>query len=268
MEHQCPSQCYPAQGARVIHAPRTRLDFWAGAEPTEGRNGHQLRPLFSANSLTYRQMHNGRLVSLATDALPLLARQHLQSYIAVFDTLFYKKGNDYRVRNPAAWPLLQAEEQSWHDWIVEYFGRPHPAWALEPLPGLQRVHVAAPARIAGPPPILHITAPVPRVAFPVPHVAVPELATPRRGHAPHLALLTPPPSCPISVPGSSRQRPIHISDDEAPPPSSKRKFLGTLDISDDEEDEDKDERPMKKLRFLGLVDLASLTYITTFPGRR
>ncbi|KAF8197198.1 hypothetical protein K438DRAFT_1824853 [Mycena galopus ATCC 62051] len=228
MEHQCSSQRYPAQGARVIHAPRTRLDFWAGAEPTEGRNGHQLHCC-----LTYRQMHNGRLVSLATDALPLPARQHLQSYIAVFGTLFYKKGNDYR-----------AEEQSWHDWIVEYFGRPRPAWALEPLPGLQRVHVAAPARIAGPPPILHITAPVPRVAFPVPHIAVPELATPRRGHAPHLALLTPPPSCPISVPGSSA-------------PSSKRKFLGTLDISDDEEDEDKDERPMKKLRFLGLVDLTN-----------
>ncbi|KAF8206122.1 hypothetical protein K438DRAFT_1756241 [Mycena galopus ATCC 62051] len=127
-------------------------------------------------------------------------------YIAVFNTLFYKKGNDYRVRNPTAWPLLQAEEQSWHDWIVEYFRRPRPAWALEPLPGLQRVHVTAPARIAGPPPILHITAPVPCVAFPVPHVAVPELATPRRGHAPHLALLTPPLSCPISIPGSSRQR--------------------------------------------------------------
>ncbi|KAF8146764.1 hypothetical protein K438DRAFT_1868718 [Mycena galopus ATCC 62051] len=241
MEHQCSAQRYSAQGARVIHAPRTRLDFWAGAEPTEGRNGHQLHCC-----LTYRQMHNGRLVCLATDALPFPARQHLQSYIAVFDTLFYKKGNDYRVRNPAAWPLLQAEEQSWHDWIVEYFGRPRPAWALEPLPGLQRVHVAAPARIA-----------VPRVASPVPHVAVPELATPRRGHAPHLALLTPPPSSPISVPGSSRQRPIHISDDEAPPRSSKRKFLGTLDISDDEEDEDKDERPMKKFRFLGLVDLTN-----------
>ncbi|KAJ7220755.1 hypothetical protein GGX14DRAFT_559544 [Mycena pura] len=198
-------------------------------------------------------VYNGRLVRLATDALPPAAREHLQSYITVYDIVFFKRGNDYRVRNAAAWPLLQAQEQSWHDWIVVFLGRPRPAWALEALPGLQRVRVAAPApapfpHIAGPPPAKR-AAPVPRAAAPVavPRLTapVPDPTTPRKARLPPFALPTPPPSSPAAAPGSAR--PTHTRT------FSKRKFLGTIEISDDEDDE----RPVKKTRtrFSSVIDL-------------
>ena len=206
-------------------------------------------------------MHNGRLIRLATDALPAAARERIQSYMTIYDIVFFKTGNDYRVRNPAAWPLLQAEEQSFHDWIVVYLGRPRPAWALEALPGFQRVHVAAPAAV--PFPARRATAPfpriqplVPRVQSPVPRpdaparrvaarVTAPEPATPRRARLPQRALPTPPPSSPAAAAGSAR--PTHTRT------FSKRKFLGTVEISDDEDDE----RPVKRIKFLGTIDLTT-----------
>ncbi|KAJ7746141.1 hypothetical protein DFH07DRAFT_963019 [Mycena maculata] len=175
------------------------------------------------------------------------------AYRDVYDTFFMKHGDEYCVCDPQARPVMQAAEQTWHEWIVPYLltrnmgGRPD--WALQPLPGLQRVHVApepcAPARRA---------------------VASSSRAT--TSSAPQtITLPTPPPSSPVRVHGTSqpgsptpiragaRLRPIHISDDdhEARRPPTKRKFLGVIDISDDDEAL----RPRKKLKFLGFVDLTN-----------
>ncbi|KAJ7206116.1 hypothetical protein GGX14DRAFT_397379 [Mycena pura] len=210
--------------------------------------------LIFGQALDRLRMHNGRLIRLATDALPAAARERIQSYMTVYDIVFFKTGNDYRVRNLAAWPLLQAEEQSFHDWIVVYLGRPRPAWALEALPGLQRVRVAAPAAVLSP--ARRAIAPFPRVQNPVPRtdalarrvaarVTAPEPATPKRARPPQRALPTPPPSSPAAASGSAR--PTHMRT------FSKRKFLGTIEISDDEDDE----RPMKRIRFLGTIDLTT-----------
>jgi hypothetical protein len=150
-----------------------------------------------------------------------------------------KHGNAYTVRNAAAKPVLQAAEQTWHDWVVGYRAArgmgDRPDWALQPLPGFRRVNIGlglAPALI----PALGTTpASTPRV---------------RRRQARFPTLPTPPPSSPASSPTPTR---IYFSDDELARPAQKRKFLGVVEISDDEEDAEV--RPRKKTRFLGHIDL-------------
>ncbi|KAJ7201975.1 hypothetical protein B0H12DRAFT_1080907 [Mycena haematopus] len=173
-------------------------------------------------------MRNGRLIRLETDAPPFEARQRLREYMNVYGAFYKRRGNGYVVRDQFARAWLQAAEQSWHDWITVFIPRPRPAWALEPLPGLQRVRVAAPAAP------LHVAAVAPPTAPTTPstqHISAP-------------------------VPGSSRAQPIDLSADDAPEAvrsAPKRKFLGVVEVFDDDEEEV--EPPMKKPKFLGIVDL-------------
>ncbi|KAJ7604965.1 hypothetical protein DFH06DRAFT_1348980 [Mycena polygramma] len=229
-----------------------------------------------------------RFITLETDAPTPEWQQKLRAYLAAYDAYFMKQGTDYVVRNPHAKAALQAAEQAWHDSIPG----PRPQWALEPLPGLQRVHVA-PALRGGNPVAAQVVTnfPIPRA----PRPAAPALAAlpppPARGHANPAAaprggnpvaaqvvtnfpipraprtrafptLPSPPPATPVRAYanraaslGDSPLRPIHILDEDQPQLVStprKRKFLGVVDISDDE---DEDARPRKKPKFLGVVDV-------------
>ncbi|KAF8197340.1 hypothetical protein K438DRAFT_1760118 [Mycena galopus ATCC 62051] len=214
-------------------------------------------------------VHNNRLVSLETDTLPLEARQRLQDYATVYDAAFMSRGNDYAARHPHARADLQVAEQAWHDWVVGYQPRPRPDWALQPLPGLQMVRVAGPAR--------QVPIPIPiarRVVMPVPiapvrvTVAVP--ITPTRPRRSVIPLPTPPPSSPVSEAGDSFLNPIDVSDGDGSDEDSddqyfgedidlpvKRDFLGTIEISDEEGEADEEERPSKRIRFLGVLDLTA-----------
>jgi hypothetical protein len=153
------------------------------------------------------------------------------------------RGNNYTIRKPTAKLALQAAEQAWHNWIVPYLaahGMPgRPDWALQPLPGLQRVHVA-PARTPTSTPGLQNV----RVA----PVHAPTSTPPAQRHQAQFPLPTPPPSSPAFV---------HIDlsriDDKPARPAQKRKFLGEIDISDDEDEAAM--RPRKKVKFLGYIDL-------------
>ncbi|KAJ7850253.1 hypothetical protein B0H13DRAFT_2360801 [Mycena leptocephala] len=173
-------------------------------------------------------VRNHRLVSRETRPLDLEARTALRDYRDAYDAYFMKTGNTYAVRNAGLKSVLQAAEQTWHDWVVVYLaarGRPgRPDWVLQPLPGLRRVHIA-------PPP-----APAPTPTS-TPHA---------RGRA-FPTLPTPPPSSPASVLIDL----LHINDEPAHS-AQKRKFLGFVNISDDEEDAG---RPLKKVDFSGLIDL-------------
>ncbi|KAF8162249.1 hypothetical protein K438DRAFT_2069989 [Mycena galopus ATCC 62051] len=274
-------------------------------------------------------VHNNRLVSLETDTLPLEARQRLQDYAAVYNAAFMSRANDYAARHPHARADLQVAEQAWHDWVVGYQPRPRPDWALQPLPGLQMVRVAGPARrVPIPIPIAHhVVMPVPiaparvtvavpitptrprrsliplptpppsspiseaggvpipiarRVAMPVPiaPARVPILAparvtvavpiTPTRPRRSVIPLPTPPPSSPVSEAGDSFLNPIDVSDGNGSDEDSddqyfgedidlpvKRNFLGTIEISDEEGEADEEERPSKRIRFLGVLDLTT-----------
>jgi hypothetical protein len=178
-------------------------------------------------------MRNDRVVSYETPPPNLEAREALRTYCDAYDTYFMSRGNDYAIRNAAAKSVLEAAEQTWHDWIVPYLaarGTPGcPDWALQPLPGLQRVRVArAPAPAHTP------------------------TSTPRAQRRQFPSLPTPPPSSPAPVHIDLS----HIDDIDKPAhPPQKRKFLGEIDISDDEADFAV--RPRKKAKFLGYIDLTN-----------
>ncbi|KAJ7328261.1 hypothetical protein DFH08DRAFT_967404 [Mycena albidolilacea] len=172
---------------------------------------------------------NDRLVSRETDAPDLKARQALHAYRDAYDVYFKKQGNQYTVRDPQARHLLQAAEQTWHDWIVSYLaarGR-HTRVAAHAAPARARV-LAAPAPVlVAPAPVLartpaHARAPVPAVPTPVPAVG-------------------------------SHLRPIDLSHAEAVEdvrtPKKRKLFLGVIDISEDE----KALRPRKKGNSWGLL---------------
>ncbi|KAJ7191708.1 hypothetical protein GGX14DRAFT_578732 [Mycena pura] len=132
-------------------------------------------------------VYNDRLVRRESPVPSAQAQQELIHYRDRFDAYYKKRGNGYAVRDPKAKQALQAAEQAWHDWVIGYHaarGRSgRPDWALEALPGLERVRV-----------------------------------------------------------------------DRVRRASKKRKFLGVIDISSDEE---QDVRPSKKTRFLGMIDLTA-----------
>ncbi|KAJ7732902.1 hypothetical protein DFH07DRAFT_780747 [Mycena maculata] len=184
-------ELYPPEELQAVFGQPIRLRVVMGSALTFSQLG----------KIQTNFVHNNCLVSRETLAPDLEARDALRAYRNTYEAYFMMRGNEYAVRNPQAKPRLQAAEQAWHDWIVPYLaarGTPgRPAWALQPLPGLQRVHV------------------LPALA---PAAAPSTLQTPRRRHA-LLALPTPPPSSPArNVP-------------------KKRKFLGVIDISDSEEEE-------------------------------
>ncbi|KAJ7040852.1 hypothetical protein C8F04DRAFT_1177815 [Mycena alexandri] len=213
-------------------------------------------------------MINGRLVRRETDPPSLDARHHLLSY--------RNAGNTYAIRNVHAKAALEAAEQVWHDWIVAYLaahGIPGRAdWALQPLPGLRRVRIApAPAPFAPAP----ARAAMNFLGFidisddeDIPRVAT---ASTRA----RVALPTPPPSSPapthidlsqldeqparLPTPPPSSPAPTHIDlsqlDEQPARPAVKRKFLGVVEISDD--DEEDASRPPKKARSLGYLELTN-----------
>ncbi|KAJ6455632.1 hypothetical protein C8R47DRAFT_1228128 [Mycena vitilis] len=222
-------------------------------------------------------VHNGRLVSNETPPPDPEVQEQIRLYRAAYDTYFMSTGNNYKVRDPAARPLLQAAEQRWHDFIGPWraaHGMPaRPAWALEPLPGLDRVrvtpalpaargstsarrrapvHTPASASARTPAPIRtpassSSSAPTrtPVHFYGVIDISDDEegLPTPRARHAARAQLPTPPPSSPARADLSQN---VHAG--------RKRKFvdLGVVEVSDDEEEE---VRPRKKARFLGCIDL-------------
>ncbi|KAJ7224789.1 hypothetical protein C8J57DRAFT_1253199 [Mycena rebaudengoi] len=192
----------------------------------------------------YVQDH--RLVSQATPVLPVQVRTALRAYRTAYDTYFMSQGDNYRVRNAHAKHVLQAAEQKWHDWVVPYLAArgiaSRPGWALEPLPGFQRVHVT----------------PAPAAPAPAPVAARASTAaveTPRKRRH-QLAFPTPttPPSSPVRTEAApSYSTPARLGEPVAGP-SRKRISLGVIDISDDS---DVEEAPPRKRRFLGFVDLTN-----------
>ncbi|KAJ7126014.1 hypothetical protein C8R44DRAFT_874399 [Mycena epipterygia] len=183
-------------------------------------------------------IRNERLVARETDIPDAASRRALAVYRQAYADYFFKRGNDYSVRNVHALPALQTAEQAWHDYIVAYrvvrgMG-PRPHWALEPLPGLQRVRTPAPDRRR------------PQLAFPTPPPTSP------------VANETPPvrPRLPALIPAGSRLLPIDLTadvDQRLPKnKTKKRKRSATIEVIDVFDSED--DRPRKKINFLGFVD--------------
>ncbi|KAJ7037561.1 hypothetical protein C8F04DRAFT_1256768 [Mycena alexandri] len=181
----------------------------------------------------HNYMRNFRRVSHETPPLSLEQRQHLDDYRKAYDKHHMAQGNDYDIRGQGDKAGMQAAEQTWHDRMVVHHaahGRAdRPAWALEPLPGLERVRVGGVAPVFAPAP-----APTPRALLP--RAPAPPFTPLRR--APFPALPSPP--------SSSRIIDLSHIDDEPARPARKRKFLGVLDISDEEEEEVA--RPRKKVK--------------------
>jgi hypothetical protein len=173
-----------------------------------------------------------------TDPPGPASQKILQDYRAAFDLCFYKRGKDLSIRNHHALPALQAAEQAWHDYIVPYRAArgmgPRPEWALEPLPGMERVQ--------------EVRAPAPdrrrrQLAFPTPPPT-----SPTHGETP----VSIGPRLPALFPAGSRLRPIDLTGDvvdrRVPKMTNKRKRSPSIEV---------EERPHKKakVKFLGFVDL-------------
>ncbi|KAJ7278014.1 hypothetical protein C8J57DRAFT_1222785 [Mycena rebaudengoi] len=173
-----------------------------------------------------------QIVTRQTPTLSPEAQDHLRDYISAYDAYFMIRGNDYRICDPDSKVSLQAAEQAWNDWVVAYLatrGRSRPTWALEPLPGLQRVRpMPAPAPAPTPTPFA---------------VATQTPTTPRR-HYPQVTLPTPPPGSPALVAG------------RCPTPSGQEEFLGFVELS-----------PMTRMRksYLFLVLLPQAKSLLVFP---
>ncbi|KAJ7205379.1 hypothetical protein B0H12DRAFT_1243453 [Mycena haematopus] len=261
----------PAELAAVFGSP-TRLTVVMGF----GYASDQLGKI----RVNYTQ--NGNLVSHETDAPSAQARRALQAYRDGYDAYFKKQGHEYIIKDPQARHILQAAEQAWHDWIVPYLaargGRTRPNWALRPLPGLRPVRVApvlAPAPVQAPLPTLSpwalppVPAPQPVHVAPAPVQAplptLPPWALPPRPALQPVRVPVPaPPATPVRVRAApaansslgSRLHPIDLSHDEVVGDvrTPKRRFLGVVDISDDEEEA---ARPHKKQRLWRVVDLTN-----------
>ncbi|KAJ7209329.1 hypothetical protein GGX14DRAFT_395436 [Mycena pura] len=203
---------------------------------------------FQLGKITSNYRRDGRVVFRETDIPDLEARHALLAYLGVYDLYFTKRGNDYRVRDPDAKVAMQEAEQRWHDWVVAYLaarGRfARPDWALEPLPGLDRVRIVQPAPGT-------------------PRAVIPLRTMPR------LALPTPPPSSPVRGNAKRSLEVIDISDDEdvdEPLRGNAKRSLEVIDISDDE---DVDARPLrKKGRFLGAFYKKYLSQLAVASARR
>lgn len=202
----------------------------------------------------------------------------MRKYRDGYDSCFKQHGNDYTIRNPQGLATLQAAEQEWNDFAVPFLAAngmgARPEWALEALPGLQRVSASHPLstpqkrrpqlHLPTPPATLRVRAEVP-VAPRLPALVT---SVPRTRHL-QRDFLIPPPSSPVlggaSAPprlpavGPSHSRIqkrklseiIEISDSEdevVQPARKKNKSLGIIDLT---------EEPAAKLINLGVVDLTN-----------
>ncbi|KAJ7266423.1 hypothetical protein B0H12DRAFT_1230203 [Mycena haematopus] len=191
-------------------------------------------------------VRNGRRVFNETPPPDPEVQDALRAYRTAYDSYFMINGHAYVIRNPAARPVLQAAEQAWHHFIVRYRAahgmRARPTWALEPLPGLDRL-----PRV----PALPAPAPAPTLAprfLGVIDISDDEHGTPTRPAAQRrLAQLpTPPPSSPVTTNLSQLN-------DQPARRAPKRTFVD-LTQSDDS-DEEPVTPPRKKARFSGHIDL-------------
>ncbi|KAJ7831037.1 hypothetical protein B0H13DRAFT_2371665 [Mycena leptocephala] len=150
-------------------------------------------------------VRNHRLVSRETPPPDLEARTALRAYRDAYDAYFMKTGNTYAVRNAGLKSVLQAAEQTWHDWVVVYLaarGRPgRPDWALQPLLDFEGYTPLLTCRTRS-----HIHPTRSKASIPNPSHTSTQL------------------SAPVLVDLS------HI-DDEPARPAQKRRFLGIVDIS-------------------------------------
>ncbi|KAJ7060075.1 hypothetical protein C8F01DRAFT_1084489 [Mycena amicta] len=114
-------------------------------------NPKNLRAVMKSSNLaqfgTIRQtfVHkNGRLQIRETEAPSREARHQLDAWVRAYDSLYTAKGT---VRDKSKWDAMQMAEQTWHEFVIVYRmlhdmaprGR-RPAWALEPVGGLERVN--------------------------------------------------------------------------------------------------------------------------------
>ncbi|KAJ7016298.1 hypothetical protein C8F04DRAFT_1202668 [Mycena alexandri] len=197
---------------------KLRLDMGTNSRPTElGRiQVSEFNPRTGRYSTTKK-----------TDTLDPDVLERIVKYIAVYDALYKRQGDEYIVRNKHVLLAMQAAEQAWHDLIVQYraaHGLPsRPEWALEPLPGLARV-------------TSQVRTPAPRL----PHT--PPATAPRARRTantdPALAR-TAPPALRRAAPRLDRTPPTRIP--------VKRSFGEIIDISSDE-DEQLPPPPKKKKR--------------------
>ncbi|KAJ7689079.1 hypothetical protein B0H14DRAFT_2652928 [Mycena olivaceomarginata] len=196
--------------------------------------------------ISTHRMVNGRVQIRETNPPPLEARNALEAFLGVYDLYFYKQGDGFRVRNQGAHTLLQAAEQTWHDWVVPWLaarGRVRPQWAFNPLPGFARVNVQR----AMPP------APAPLLSVPPPHrhaaghpLAIP--ATPQRRVAAY----------PLAVPATPRRRIASPTSRQSSPLRGTRRRRSIIEISSDSDSDDVETQPpRKKMRFLGTIDLTN-----------
>lgn len=224
---------YTIEELRLLLNQLTKLKVSMGSGPAANELGkiktHRVCIHFSCHrhrTLTHsHQMIGTRQVYPETPTPTPAQQTAMRDFLAAYDAYYKRQGNDYVVRIPQNRSVLQAAEQRWHDRMVLELvarGRPgRPAWALEPLPGLERVRVA----------------PVPAPA------AIPRAIAPAPRRYTQLA----PPSAISSVPTrvASRIRPTRHQDEAPPHPQTPQKraivHLGTVDISDDE-----DARPPRK----------------------
>ncbi|KAJ7640609.1 hypothetical protein B0H17DRAFT_1148943 [Mycena rosella] len=170
----------------------------------------------------------GKTITSFTDPPEVASQRTLGAYHTGFDRCYNWRGNELTIRNPRGLPALQEAEQAWHDYIVPYRAArgmgPRPAWALEPLPGLQWVQM--------------------QLAFPTPLPTSPAANRTSVG------------AClPAVVPVGSRWLPIDLTGDNQCLPE-KRKRSATIVVSDSEEEHlHKKTKKATKNKFLGFIDL-------------
>ncbi|KAJ7106451.1 hypothetical protein C8R43DRAFT_963420 [Mycena crocata] len=206
-------------------------------------------------------IRNGHLVSKETAPLEPEVLHALQAYRVGWESHYMKNGHQYVIRGAGNRQAFQDAEQAWHDFVVAYLarqGRTRPDWALEPLPGLDRVRVAPPP----PPPARTPAARLPAVAAVTPaRRPFPPLATPLASRSSPTPAPRPAqsgsrlrrhstPAQPPPVASGSRLHPL-VNDAQAERRPLKRKFLGTIDISDDEEEPAR----KKPRKYVGFIDL-------------
>ncbi|KAJ7096198.1 hypothetical protein C8R44DRAFT_749042 [Mycena epipterygia] len=203
---------------------RLRLDMGSGMNTNQ----------FGTIRTNFVDFSTNRLVTRETETPDPASHQALAAYRAAYDEYYKKQGHNFVIRNPGALRVLQAAEQAWHDYIVPYRAARRmgvrPEWALQPLPGLERVRVDV-------------------LAFPTPPPTSPAAHGTPIG--PRLPALVPVGSCLLPVDLTKthkRKRELVIdisgSEDERPRKKPKtRKSLGVVvDLT-------------KENNFLGVIDL-------------